>query len=499
MTLVKNRKGTATRFAAIWASLFALMGLWAIATPIGAAPDEPAHLIKAASVVRGEFIGERGSAGEVVDVPNYIAYTHAQTCYAFEENVTADCIPEVPGDPETTVEASTTAGLYNPLYYLFVGWPSLLIGDSSGIFAMRLVSAALVSLTFAAAAMIVMSWRRGAFMALGMLTAVTPMVLFLGGTVNPNALEIGATLLAFVGVMSIVRNPTAEKIWPLATAVAIASAVAANMRGLSLLWLAIALMAPLLALRPGDLRVLLARRSIQVMVAAIMVGALLAAVWLLSTNSLTAAVDDPGPVTNAPGVGTPAIFGFVWTLFATAEYTQGVIGIFGWLDTPAPLFVYAVWAALFAVLVIGSFVMGRGRALAPAAILLGAVLLLPPTLQGIYITDGGVIWQGRYILPLVVCLVVASALVLDESVSLGRAPSSRMLLISLAAWTIAQFQSFATALRRYATGLDEGWLSLLSPEWEPPGSIAVLLVLFALVLLANVVTVTLFLRRRLPT
>ena len=483
LTHVEPRKRHAIRFAAIWGALFALMGLWAIATPIGASPDEPAHLIKAASVVRGEFIGERGPAGEIVDVPNYIGYTHAQTCYAFDETISANCIPEVPGDPAEIVDASTTAGLYNPLYYALVGWPSLISTDSSGVFAMRLVSAAVASLTLTASAIIALSWRRGAFLAVGMLAAVTPMLLFLGGAVNPNSLEIGATLLAFVGVVGIVRAPTADRLWPLATVVAVASAVAANMRGLSLLWLAIALATPLIGMRATQLRQLLARRSIQVMIAVIVLSAALAAVWLLSTNSLGAAVDDPGSVTNAPGVGTPPFFGFVWTLFATVEYSQGIVGIFGWLDTPAPLLVYGVWAALFVVLIVGAVVVARGRQQVPVFVLLTAVLLLPPTLQAIYITEGGVIWQGRYILPLVVCLIVASAVVLDDAVELAKPASRRLLLIVIAAWSIAQFQSFATAIRRYAVGLDEGWLGLLEPEWEPPLGAIPLLVMFGLVLI----------------
>lgn len=494
---METRKRQAVRLAGVWGALFALMGLWAIASPIGASPDEPAHLIKAASVVRGEFIGERGPAGEIVEVPNYIGYTHAQTCYAFDETISADCIPEVPGNLAEFVDASTTAGLYNPLYYVLVGWPSLISTDSSGVFAMRLVSAALVSLALAASAMIVMSWRRGAFLAIGMLAAVTPMVLFLGGAVNPNSLEIGATLLAFVGVVGIVRAPTAERLWPLATVVAVASAVAANMRGLSLLWLAIALATPLLTLHAPQLRALLARRSIQLMIAGIALSAILAAAWLASTNSLGAAVDDPGPVTNAPGVGTPPLFGFVWTLFATVEYSQGVVGVFGWLDTPAPLLVYAVWAALFAVLILGAVVVGRGRRLLPVVVLLAAVLLLPPILQAFYITEGGVIWQGRYILPLVVCLVIASALVLDDAVEFHPQMSRRLVLIVIAGWSIAQFQSFATALRRYATGLDEGWLGLLSPEWEPPVGAIPLLVIFGLALVAIVTAVAMRTRRQL--
>jgi hypothetical protein len=36
--------------------LFCLCAAWSLATPIGAAQDEPSQLVKAASVVRGEII-----------------------------------------------------------------------------------------------------------------------------------------------------------------------------------------------------------------------------------------------------------------------------------------------------------------------------------------------------------------------------------------------------------------------------------------------------------
>ncbi len=43
-----------------WTSfaIFATLGLaWVIATPLFAAPDEPAHVVRAASVGRGELLG----------------------------------------------------------------------------------------------------------------------------------------------------------------------------------------------------------------------------------------------------------------------------------------------------------------------------------------------------------------------------------------------------------------------------------------------------------
>ncbi len=472
-----------------------LAGLWSFATPIGAAPDEPAHLIKAASVVRGQFIGDRGAQGEIVQVPRYIAFTHAQTCFAFEPDISADCMAQVPGNSSELVDAPTTAGLYNPTYYLIVGWPSLIAQDSVGIYLMRLVSGIAVSLLLALGLALVSTWRRPTIPLIGYATALTPMVIFLNGTINPNSMEIAATLAAFVALLTVIREPHAEELAGRAAIIAVAAALAANMRGLSLLWLAIALLAPFLLVSKELLLVLLRARSVRVAIATVAAAAIAAMVWLLSTNSLGAALEDPGPVTNAPGVGTPGILGFVWTLLSTFHYAQGVVGIFGWLDTPAPPEVYFIWAVLAGGAAFLALVLLRGKALRLAVILIVAVLLLPPLLQGIYITDGGVIWQGRYILPVFVCAIVAITAALSDRIRLTRSSQTRLIVLVFSVWSIAQFMSFATALRRYAVGLHQGWQQLLSPEWVPPGGVFPLLVGFALVLVATALSTMLALRR----
>ena len=104
-----------------WALLSALSAVWALATPIAASPDEPAHIIRAASVVRGQLVGTPSPKGHVVNVPRYIADTQSETCFAFHPTVTADCSHLADRDPGATTTATTTAGLYNPLYYYAVG------------------------------------------------------------------------------------------------------------------------------------------------------------------------------------------------------------------------------------------------------------------------------------------------------------------------------------------------------------------------------------------
>ncbi|WP_308796723.1 DUF2142 domain-containing protein [Agromyces silvae] len=485
-------------FAITWA-LASLLGiLWAIATPVGASPDEPAHLVKAASVARGQFVGEPSSAGNIVSVPGYVAATHSVVCIVFQPNVAADCIDDNPADPSGLVLSTTTAGLYNPFYYAVVGWPSLLFGDVSGIYAMRIASAVLSALFLAFAASFAFGLGRRALTLAAIGVATVPTLLFMSGAVNPNAVEVTATMAAFTAMLAVVRRGAEGRIGgPLAVA-AVSAAVGAQMRGLSPLWIALALAAPLLLVSWAQLRALLARRVVWVAIGAMLLGALLAVLWTLGSSSLTGSLSDEEHFQQYPGVGTSPLTGFVVTFLDTWDYGAQMIASFGWLDTPAPAVVYFVWSAFIGTLVLAAVAVLRGRRLGFAAALLAALLLLPPLVQAAYVTAGGYIWQGRYTLPLFAIAVIGVAVVLGErpvarartlaetdSAEVGRA-STRLFAVVWLAWGAAQFYAFAVAMKRYTVGLDGTWGAVLrAPEWAPPGGTVLLLGSFAVLALGT--------------
>lgn len=476
----------------VWALLSALSAVWALATPISGSPDEPAHIVHAAAVVRGELVGTASPDGHLVTVPRYIADTQRETCFAFHPLVTADCPADAGGDPAASDTGSTTAGLYNPLYYALVGWPSLLIPNDGGIYAMRIVSGILSSL-FAALALFVL-WRRtpSPLLVLGFAIAVTPLVLFLNGSVNPNGLEATATLAVFAGVLSIVRGGREVPLGPAAAIVAVSGFVAVNARGLSPLWVLLALALPLVLLDRQAFVALFRRRAVLVAAAVIALGTIAAVGWTLGSNSLLNAVDNPDSTPQRfAGVGTNPFSGFFITLERTVEYAHGVIGLFGWLDTPAPPEVFFVWSAAVGVLLLAAFVLLRRRPLLLAVLLLAAFVLLPPLIQGVYITGGGVIWQGRYALPLFLCLIVGVAALLADRVPFSATVSAwrRLSWIVVVTLAAAQFYAFENTLRRYAVGEGGSLKAFLlgSSPWAPPGGSLLLLVLFGLLIAAGAV------------
>ena len=466
----------------VWLALSVLSGLWSIATPISAAPDEPAHFIKAASVVRGQFIGKSSPAGSVVQVPEYIARTQAVTCFAFHPEVTAACSPADPSPGDAIVDATTTAGLYNPVYYVLTGWPSLLFHDATGLYAMRIVSDILSSLFLAIGAVQLLSLRRRMLPLLGFAVAVTPMMLFLDGSENPNSLEAAAALATFVTMYMVVRHHDPRLLPARAMAVLVTAGIGVTMRGLSPLWIAIALFAPLTLLRADTAKDLVRSKWVWVTTAVLAAAAAFAIVWILATNSLGSAFVADGNAA-VPGTGATPAAGFAVILFGTFDYAKGLVGVFGWLDTPSPLAVFFAWAGFFGALFLVSVAVTRGRSRAMVLSAVGALVVLPPVLQAVYIHNGGIIWQGRYGLPLFVCVVLTMALLTSEQLPELAVGTARALAITVAtAWTLSQFYAFATALRRYAVGLTGSLGAFLrDPSWSPPLGVLPSLVLFGVV------------------
>jgi hypothetical protein len=458
---------------------------WAGATPLGASPDEPAHIIRAASVVRGEVLGENTDEAAVtrVHVPAGIAMAHSWPCYAFHPQVTAACAPgTIDGGAMTS--ATTTAGLYNPTYYALVGWTSLVTDDTSrSVMMMRVVSATLVSFFMAIALSALIRLRPALITGLGFITAATPMYVFLAGAVNPNALEVSAGAALAASLLLIARRFGTIRIRIWLSAVAASGLLLAQSRGLSPLWMALIASAAVLSSPRATLAALVRRWEVQATVV-VLAGATVAAVlWSVVTGTLTSMGAFPGAGQVSP------IAAFATTLIGRT-IDGGLVGVFGWLDTPAPPFVFAWWAFLSMALGVAALILGRGRMLAGFLVALGGFVLIPPIVQGIAIQSSGFIWQGRYALIGFAAAVIWAAAALGDR--LDRQPWSscdaRRLVIVVGSITVlAHLSAFIAALKRYSVGLDGSWPQFVrDPLWEPPFGASLWTLLLALGLAAMV-------------
>jgi hypothetical protein len=346
-------------------ALFALLAsLWALATPLMAYPDEPSHTIKAAAVARGQFMVQEGQSyghGVHVQVPSYIANLSAQTCTAFKKEVTASCAPAIPTDDNYLTLGVTSAGLYNPMYYWLVGLPSLVLTGTPALLGMRIVSALLATAFLAAGLTALTRLKRPKWPVAAGAVALTPMVFFLSSGINPNSLEVAATMAVFCGLLVCLENSRQlSRVKPAIVTVGISAAVLANTRNVSLVWLLVAFVVAVSFYGLRRLWNLFRDRRVLTAIAFIVVGMGLGMLWIvlmLFAPGSTAAA--PEGISNLVE-GVPPHQAFLTMLDRAFDFVAQYIGVMGWLEAPAPQAVIQFWSMLLILALLVPFTARRG-------------------------------------------------------------------------------------------------------------------------------------------
>lgn len=476
-----------TRRPGSWLAGFAIVALpsllWAVASPLSSGADEPAHLIRAASLVEGELLGTPVSDDPQeprldVAVPAALAGLPEPACYAGRPAVAADCAQPVISTPlpDGRVSLETTSGRHPPAYYLLVGFPYLLDPPAAaGNYAPRVVSA-LASAAFLTVALRVATRTRApATAALGVLAALTPMALHLTGVVNPNGLEVTAAICLWTALLALARTEPTRGRLPtgLLAAAGIAGMTMTLTRPVSALWLALAVVTAVAVARPPVLRAALRDRAVHGWALA---GALAAAgsvAWLLVVGNPL--LEGGRPVEGTVGVGRALLL----TLGRTGANLGEMIGVMGWLDTVLPPSVYGVWLAVVALLVLGAVLTRQWRPVAVLAVLVVAVVAVPAVLGALRYDDLGIIWQGRYTLPLAAGVPLLAGLVMADAGPRLRPFVPWLAAAGALALATAQVAAFALTLRRYVVGVDGPLDFVQQPGWQPPLPPVVLLLAFA--------------------
>lgn len=464
------------RTFAMLTGLFAvLLGLWSAATPLMAFPDEPAHTIKAAAVVRGQILVEEGSSfghGVHVKVPDYIANLHGQGCYKFNRGQAANCAPLIYADDTYTNIGVTSAASYNPMYYWLVGLPTLVMSGAPAIYAMRLISALFCAVFFAAGFTALTELRRPQYAVLLAALATTPMVLFLGGGINPNSIEIAATMAAFSGWVVILDNWRNTKlVIPALATVAAATVVLANARQISLVWLLCALVAGVCSFKLRRTLQVFRDKRVLTAVALTVPGTLLGLGWIYVASRGPANVGVAPDGIASPHPDAPLYRGFMIMLDRTYDFFPQYIGVMGWLDTPVPELVMLVWSAFMVGALVIPFCVRPLRKWTGYWVSLAMLYVVPALLQTVLWRSMGFIWQGRYTLPLVVVLFITIGLGLRRL--RFRSSNTAARLARNIFWLIGACHTlaFVYVLRRYVVGISESanWQTLFSsPDWQPP-------------------------------
>lgn len=465
-----------------WAAVFAIVTLWSFATPLWSSPDEPAHALNAYSVANGNLYPERttektgtGVSNAAMPIPAGLLDSASSIgCYAFHPNSSAACIAAPTNDPAEKRYVNP-AGRYMPAYYFVSGAPSLLVPIADAPRAMRAASTLIATLFIAWGITAAMSYRRRSIAVTGVLVCLTPMVLYLSGVVNPNSLEICASIAMCASTMAFLREPETWLGQVMFRRAMISASAMVMTRTLSPIWLAVWFLA-FAALANRDVwREFLTFRKLKWVLLAVMCTCA-SLVWTLLSG-----------VTQYQ-LKPQFSFSFDLRLFLSQQFIDLVtwpqeIGTFGWGDThlaDGTINMY-LYASLAIVVVAWTYLRLRG-----ALVVVGLALIqyfLPIYLHAYQWNDNGAVWQGRYSLPLTVMVPITCLFLAANRIEVTpRSATTRHIYwffpASLALLAFVHINAILAQFRRNIGGVKSK--SVFGGPWEPPLPAQLIFVLFLL-------------------
>jgi hypothetical protein len=443
---------------------FALMAVWAVSMPLYSGPDEPSQVVHAAALVHGQLIGKAGSGyGDPyssVTVPaTFGDGTDLVKCYQFEALVPASCASGVVLSSRPIV-AVTYSGRYPPLYFALTGLPTLFAQSTTTVTYMRLVGALACSLLLGLAYMVLAVWSRSRVMGAGFLCALTPMAVYLGSMVNANGLEISAAICTWCAGLVLALEHRDDPPRGLLAVLCGAACVLTLTRGLSPLWTLLILGFTFWLTGPAAaFRLLRSRRDVRWAVGVLVAVGAFATVWVFREHSLWL-------VNAGPQISPHATLGhIVGEAFGqTRLELEQMVGVLGWNDAYMPTWVYRGWAVAVVLLVVLALRTRWWRGLGALTTLIALTFVAPVCLELFNAKRLGLVWEGRYTLPLAVGIpLMAAAIAGRTAISRAVVIATRGLLVLLA---VLGLLGFLETLRRYAVGV-RGPLDFLGGRWHP--------------------------------
>ena len=386
-------------------SVFALMAVWSLMTPLFSGPDEPSNFVRSAAVVRGEWVGDNVLPAPLksywtttVNIdPQFGAANNIPWCFApFSDR--PGCGSRLEDTQVTDIPAWTNMGRY-PIVSFFISGIGTVFGAQD-----LSVRAARLMMSLACALLIALSvavMKRRAASSSGVLLAMLPGTVFLASTMNPSALEICAAIALWTIMPSVIAHDrTRFDVFAFGVAGALLILTRAIGPLLYVLIVALSYVAtkqrrPLMAIAQ-QFRNTLAAHGVMV---------LFAGWWYIKIYSFQ--------TNNVLSEGIPGIS-------LRSQIDQAIrhipilldqaVGNFGWLDAPMPRVALYIIVALYCV------VLAKGIVVGPARARIAMILLCLVTTVVVIVLDANYYSmlrsfgaQGRHIVPLLVGLPIIAA------------------------------------------------------------------------------------------
>jgi hypothetical protein len=439
-----------------WFTFFAFVvtGVgWTMAMPLLGQPDEPSHAQRAAAVARGELTWKAREdfvytefffvrrTNTVIDVPaGYATLEDIPVCFAFERGRDATCAPEISSDRQI-VEARPYTGTYPPLTAI-VQSPGGRFDAPVGLVVMRLCTV-LVTAALLASAVVAVRRLGGGLAAVGLAVILTPVTISIMAAINPSALEIAAAACLWPSLIDIVRPGPVDRraVWRSV----VAACVFTLARPISPAFLVVVLVTIAVAMPwCAQLKAMARQRRAWIWAALAGVAFIFATAWILIARPDHAVIGLPDPRSTGDQIHA--------SLSMIPKRTGQLIGPIGWLDVPLPSFLVQVWLGVSVFLLFLGLVFGSWRRRVALLVLTAGVLLGPTLAEVPSASDYGLIWQGRYTLPIAMGIPILATWTLHER-GIDRSRVVRALGVGIVAAVVsANFLAVCVALTRHATG-----------------------------------------------
>jgi hypothetical protein len=444
---------------------------WAIGLPVNGTYDENQHLLRAYAAASGQLYATPvltdGYDGAVFDIPRSLLPAHPSCTW--KDLAPASCQAPTSHD-SATQRTATTAGRYNPLYYLPVGLPMVISPNYAGIIGGRLVSGLMSALLLAAAVVTAVRLRSRLLVGAVVLVA-TPMALDLAGSINPNGLEISSGVLLWTALLGLGRAPDgvldSRATRRLLVLAAVSAGLLLSIRTLGPLFVALIVAGALLLARRGRIRQVLRRRDFRWLLVGVGAVAVYAAAWTLFSGILSTDVT-PGHA-NTMGLGS-AVRYIVGTRLTF--WINQLVGQFSYGETTVPSWFVISWYVLVGALVVPVAAMARRRqALVLIGIAAGSLLILT-AFELKYLHTLGWSQHSRYVMPFGVGLLLAAATLNRFERALTAVPAARLVRLFAVATAPLQLYALAKVMNRFEAG-PSGGFSPFAHGWRPPlGAVA---------------------------
>jgi hypothetical protein len=480
---VRGLAGAATPRRLVLTGWLALSLAWIVGNPPFAGPDEGSHYLRALEVGGGSLITEHrpdladGETERQLAWQRQVTYEtrvppglapHDWECWTSDKRTDAGCLEEF-RPPERAFTTANPVGNYQPLPYFLPG-AAARTADAPGPAdrLARLVNALLSLALLYIALRMAWSPDAGPISLLGLLVAVTPMVIFCASVLNPSGAEVAAAIAFAASALRLRRDQSCARsrnVWLALGATGAILALSRTTGPVALVLIALSVLAlggagPAWSFLRGRAR--------------IAVLAVVAIVTAIVLNRVWEAEHGPGAVKGFADLRAVQDDAVRVGWRASSE----LIGKFGYLEYRLPAIAYVAWFAAGLVLVAVALRAASRRERLVVAAALFAALVLPVLLWIYAIRQTGFGLQGRYVLPvLVVVPLIAGELIRAHADSIDERLRRALLTWIPPLVGAVHLVAFYWAARRAAVGTDGPLLFFTDAGWSPPLGWAPVLVL----------------------